>query len=700
MLIKYKKSKKKNLLYILLSILSSLSLVISLESHSKKQILQFLRDQNIVSNLITRIFSDIWLSISTGPLFCFFIFISVFMLIYYTFKHYNLNKKETIALVSISIILSFFLFLFQILNREIITNYIILRFSLKIIGYSLILYCLITIIFKNLKFLLDYNFSKATIVKNKKKIIIYCSIFIFACWIPYIIAYYPAMLNLDTVDQIRQIYGLSNFSFLRTSVQLSPNIVINDSHPVFLTFIISIFLNIGKLFNSLNFGMFLFVLIKVCISLYLFSYLIYFSLEKGINRYVCLFGLIFYSILPLFPMAAITIVKNYIFGIFYLIYLLMFYKLVFNTDEVVNNKKFLICFSVCQLFIMSIVKHGIYVSAITGMILILYRKKHWKNLTFSIFIPIFIFQVLFSSILLPSLGISKGKSAEMYSIPFQQTGLYITKHGEEVTSEEKQNINKVLYYDRIKKNYNPTMSDGIKDFSYRADCTGKDKSSYFKTWFKMFFKHPLTYFQATYMNNANYFNPNSLTFLYYSDYEMDRCLKYMYANKIKLTDNSTFQYIYNIKKTKNEYSPENVYTDIKINREKKYLYYIDKKTNEKVELSSKHNIWITPLESLKGIRDVLLSLTTLMKKIPGINIFMGLGTYAWICILIIVFGILKKKKDLILFMVPTIASYLIMIAGPYAGFRYAYPIVQSIFLLIVVAIKELNNNEELRKIKE
>lgn len=40
-------------------------------------------------------------------------------------------------------------------------------------------------------------------------------------------------------------------------------------------------------------------------------------------------------------------------------------------------------------------------------------------------------------------------------------------------------------------------------------------------------------------------------------------------------------------------------------------------------------------------------------------------------------------------MVPTIVSYLILIAGPYAGFRYLYPIVQSIFILITVTMVNL-----------
>ena len=541
------------------------------------------------------------------------------------------------------------------------------------------------------RFGLPYNPQKDK--KNKNKIIIGCFLFILVCWIPYIISHYPAMFMGDTVDQLRQIFGLSNKTFLYVSNPIDPNIVINDSNPVFLTFVISIFIKIGQLLGNVNLGFFLYVIIQVFISIGLFSYSIYFGLKKGINKYLCLLGLIFYSFFPMFPMYSITIVKNMIFGIFYFIYLFMFYELVYISEKSIDNKVFLTKFAVCQLLMMLFIKHGMYIVVLSGIILIVCKRQYWKKLSMSIFIPIFIFQILFTNLLLPSLGISKGKSAEMYSIPFQQTGLYVKKHESEITKEERAAINRPLYYEKIKEKYNPILSDGMKNACFRRDSSGEDLLAYFKVWGKMFFKHPITYVEATYLNTAGYFNPRARVKLYYTEKNINRATSYMCADKVFWAENSRMNYEYRIKGSNKKYIASRV-EDIKIDRNKRKIYYVEKNSNKRIELESGNKLWIQLENPFNNLRNSLYNLTSKLKKIPIIKLFFGLGTYSWICILIISFAILKKKNKLILFMVPTIVSYLIMIASPYAGFRYAFPVIQSIFLLIIVTLKELNQKDE------
>ncbi|MCR2033573.1 DUF6020 family protein [Anaerofustis stercorihominis] len=689
----------KNIILILLSFFCGFSFLFNLKGHTSISITRFLNDHNISVNVITKVFSDLFISVNKNIIIYLIICVFIFLLIKFYFENIRLTKKEIIVISLLSVMFSVFCYLFDILNKELITNYIILRFWIKILGLSLILYCSISIIYKNIDKFVYKNFDNKKVIENKKKIIIGSFLFILACWIPYIISHYPAMFMGDTVDQLRQIIGLTNKTLLYVSDPINPNVVINDSNPVFLTFIISIFVKMGQLLGNINYGFFLYVVIQVFMSISLFSYSIYFGVKKGINKYLCILGLLFYSLFPMFPMYAVTIVKNMIFGIFYFIYLFMFYEIIYNSEKSLGNKVFLIKFVICQLLMMLFIKHGIYIVLLSGIVLIINKKQYWKKLAISLFVPLFIFQVLFTNLLLPYLGISKGKSAEMYSIPFQQTGLYVKKHENEITKDEKEAINSSLYYNRIKEKYNPILSDGMKDASFRQNCSSEDLIAYFKIWFKMFFKHPLTYFQATYMNNAGYFNPKYKPKLYYKENNMDRATTYMCAGKVFWGNNHKINYEYSVKGSDKKYVTDSV-TKIKIDRSNRNIFYIDKKTKKIIELEPSNKIWLQFENPFKHVRSILYKITSKLQGITIIKYFFGLGTYAWICILIIVFGILKKKKDLILFMVPTIASYLIMIAGPYAGFRYAYPIVQSIFLLIVVAIKELNNNEELRKIKE
>ena len=82
----------------------------------------------------------------------------------------------------------------------------------------------------------------------------------------------------------------------------------------------------------------------------------------------------------------------------------------------------------------------------------------------------------------------------MLSIPFQQTARYVKYYGNDVSTEEEKVIRKVLDYDTIGKNYDPDLSDPVKNTYKQKDEYLKD---YFNIWFEMLKKHPTAYIQAT-----------------------------------------------------------------------------------------------------------------------------------------------------------------------------------------------------------
>ena len=91
-------------------------------------------------------------------------------------------------------------------------------------------------------------------------------------------------------------------------------------------------------------------------------------------------------------------------------------------------------------------------------------------------------------------GVKPGGKQEMLSIPFQQTARYVKYYGNDVSTEEEKVIRKVLDYDTIGKNYDPDLSDPVKNTYKQKDEYLKD---YFNIWFEMLKKHPTAYIQAT-----------------------------------------------------------------------------------------------------------------------------------------------------------------------------------------------------------
>ena len=73
-------------------------------------------------------------------------------------------------------------------------------------------------------------------------------------------------------------------------------------------------------------------------------------------------------------------------------------------------------------------------------------------------------------------GVKPGGKQEMLSIPFQQTARYVKYYGNDVSTEEEKVIRKVLDYDTIGKNYDPDLSDPVKN-------TYKQKDEYLKDYF-------------------------------------------------------------------------------------------------------------------------------------------------------------------------------------------------------------------------
>ena len=104
------------------------------------------------------------------------------------------------------------------------------------------------------------------------------------------------------------------------------------------------------------------------------------------------------------------------------------------------------------------------------------------------------------------LGVADGSRKEMLSIPFQQTARYLKEYPDDVTESEENAIEKILDYGSLAENYNPEISDHVKD-TFNNSATTQDMVNYFKAWVSMFLRHPDVYFQATFNNTYGYYYP-------------------------------------------------------------------------------------------------------------------------------------------------------------------------------------------------
>ena len=542
------------------------------------------------------------------------------ILLFLLFLLLRYKKPEKIELKKyecfIAVLFSAFLLISESFNK---TNSLVLinsNFScfLLFVAMLIMLSNLIICLLKWLKFFLIKILENKKIVnfikQNKKieffekSIFLFSFLIIFIFWLPYIIARYPLVTEWDAFRQILQGLGFQK---------------LNNNWPIASTMFFGSVIQLGyKIFGNYNDAGFLLVLLQSAICALCLAYSIKIISKLAISRTIKIFMLLIYALAPIYAKYTTAIVKDSMFACFVVLFVSTIVDIFVIKNYKLANYILFFIFS----FIMCILRNN-------GIFLILFlmlsilpvafkEKKNWNIIIACILIMV---SYKFYGFVLEKNGVGKGSIAEALSIPFQQTARYIVEHEIEVRLEEKEVIEKVLDYDKIKKEYNPKLSDYVKG-TYKGD---KSKlKQYFKVWLIYFFRHPDTYFSATFNNTYEFFLPGA-----------------------KEEDNGLYKITNNFSKTK--IFDESLRNDEAIEWLSQYIYVLE--------------------------------------NVPVINIFCNTGLIFWIIIYMFMNAIVEKKKELLVTLVPSIIGMLVCIAAPtftWNGIRYALPVIYTFPITICI----------------
>ena len=93
-------------------------------------------------------------------------------------------------------------------------------------------------------------------------------------------------------------------------------------------------------------------------------------------------------------------------------------------------------------------------------------------------------------------GIVPGGKREMLSIPFQMTARYVKEHPDDITEEESEVIDKMLYMETLAERYDPVSADPVKGFAFYEIHNTPDYLDYIRVWFRQGCRHPGSYVNA------------------------------------------------------------------------------------------------------------------------------------------------------------------------------------------------------------
>ncbi|MFR5857369.1 MAG: DUF6020 family protein [Bacilli bacterium] len=448
------------------------------------------------------------------------------LLLYFIYKCIKnstiIHQKKSIKVLSL--ILAFFMIFgnsFMLVSSTLLVfkniGYFIISL-LMYIGYYNLFLIIISYIFR---FIDKNNYDEVGNKKNNKIIslfkkhpFLFSVVFIIICWLPYIISFYPIILSPDPSYQIKQFFGIRT-KYADYSILIDDNVVITNHHPVTHTVLLGGCLKLGELMGNDNLGLFFYSIIQITFLVTTFAFSIYYMQKMNLKTKYLFGVLLLYALVPMFPLYAMSGVKDVIFGTLIFLYLIFLH----NYIKVKGDYKWWQYILIILLLILICLfrNNGIHTLILSLPFLLFVVRKRWKEILI-VMICVFGFYGVFDKIVLPYFKITPGSIRETLSVPFQQTARLVKYHSDDLTSEEIEVIDKILGYDDLAERYNPELSDPVKN-EYNKYATNEDLKEYFKVWFSGLIKHPGTYIEATMNNTYGYFYPEKTNWYVYYKYD-------------------------------------------------------------------------------------------------------------------------------------------------------------------------------------
>ena len=331
------------------------------------------------------------------------------------------------------------------------------------------------------------------------------------CYIPYMIAFYPAIMGYDPANQIKEVMGIHT-RYMDSVVLLDPNMTLTNFNPLVHTLILGNCFKLGYNIGNVNLGLFLYSIIQVIVLVSVLSYSIYYMKKEKVPTILLYITLGIYALVSVFPFYAMSTVKDTFFSAFILLYIIKLYDIIKNKQ---TTKDYVILFFISVLVIL-FRNNGIY-TVMLSMPFLLISLKDKRKPIITVIVCLLACYIGYGKVLLPSLKISNTSVREMLSIPFQQTARVVKYRGDELPEEEKEAIDKILIYDTLAERYEPDLSDAVKN-KYNKYATSEELMDYFIVWFNQFFRYPVDYLDATINNVYGYFYPNTSKWYFYHGY--------------------------------------------------------------------------------------------------------------------------------------------------------------------------------------
>lgn len=467
----------------------------------------------------------------------------------------------------------------------------------------------------------EYRVVEKTDNWSSKKIFFVCWGLVFVCWFPVFLAYYPAIMGYDFHRQYQE--ALRGFIWF------------NPYQPLAHTWLIWLFLNLGKVLGSYQTGMAFYSIFQMLVlsSACAYSVSVIYRLTKRKRfAFICA---CFYGIMPFFPILSISVTKDVLFTALFIVFICLFVE---RTLFVTGRKQMIvdILWVIEGIFMSLFRNNAIYAIAIFTVffVVLIGKKKRIRALVLSLML--IVCSKLAGEIVYNALGTEiKAHEVEKYSVPIQQFARVGFYHADNLDEETYQQINTYVpaeYWNR----YRPHLSDPVKDFvgAYiYSDTWDGHITDMLSTWAKVGLKYPNEYIDAFLFLTAGYWFVDDISWS--QPYEVGVEFK----NGALTTRSSTIS----------EVLPEGILN-------KSYLPWLENKLDH-VVCGNEFYEW------------------------PGISNLFKTAIYCWLAVLALVISIYNRDRKKILIISLPLTYLFTCMLGPVVHVRYVFPIMAIVPIL-------------------
>ncbi|MBQ6343380.1 MAG: hypothetical protein IJI41_09675 [Anaerolineaceae bacterium] len=369
----------------------------------------------------------------------------------------------------------------------------LLNFLLHFSGFLIVSYCFLLGLF----LLFEWFSTQKNIqlkFKNHKLFFAITFLILLIAWLPWIANLFPGITTIDSNDHISQVIGTSK---------------LYDHHPVLHTFWFKfLYIISGSTQRALG----LYSVIQILFADAVFSYSILYIATRFKNIWTALAAALWYAFYPVFPVYGMTMWKDVPFGILILIITLNLSKITYAEEKEQRN---ILIRNSLYFLVLSLLRHNGFFIFIPTFLFLLVKCKANRKFYFSFSLLTIVFYILFQTIGLEMLGVKKGRISEGLSIPLQQIARVVSKHREQLSTEELETIADYFSGHDVGDLYKAILSDPVKR-NFNEILFREKPIPFLKLWFDLAKKYPLDYVESVLHNTYGYWFPeaNQRTFFF------------------------------------------------------------------------------------------------------------------------------------------------------------------------------------------